>query len=191
MERAYAQAEARRLATSFLVASALGLTACDRADDPPPPKVQARAVCELSDAAGITRLVGDGAVAQSYATPAGGAAGCTWQGPDGRTLTINLARGPRPGDGLRGMFERNRELLDDVGQTVEDEAGIGEAAYWQPEPGVLHALGGECYLTAHLRPTGAGTRASLRDLLSAALRQACPPEAAAQGSPAWSGFRPS
>lgn len=139
-----------------------------------PPRADAPALCDAVAPATVARLVGDDATAQVYATEDGSAAGCTFAGADGRTLTVNLARGPRPDGGIAALFTANRGMLESAGHRLEDEAGLGDVAFWQPDPGVLHLRAGECYLTAHLGPAQPGARAALRDLLAATLVRACP-----------------
>ena len=140
-----------------------------------PPQADAPALCEAVAPATVARLVGDDATAQVYATEDGSAAGCTFAGADGRTLTVNLARGPRPDGGIAALFTTNRGMLERAGHRLEDETGLGDAAFWQPDPGVLHLRAGECYLTAHIGPAQSGVRAALRDLLSGLVAQVCPP----------------
>lgn len=161
------------LASLVLLASACG----DSAPDSPPPRADAPALCAAVSPATVAQLVGEGASEQVYATEDGSAAGCTFSGADGRTLTVNLARGPRPDGGIAALFTANRGMLESAGHRLEDEPGLGDAAYWQPDPGVLHLRAGECYLTAHIGPAQPGARAALRELTASLVDMVCPPGA--------------
>lgn len=159
------------LASLVLLASACG----DSGPDSQPPRADAPALCAAVNPATVAQLVGAGASEQVYATEDGSAAGCTFAGTDGRTLTVNLARGPRPDGGITALFAGNRAMLESADHRLEDVPGLGDAAYWQPDPGVLHLRAGECYLTAHLGPAQPGARAALGDLTAALVGTVCRP----------------
>lgn len=158
------------LASLVLLVGACG----DSGPGPNPPQADAVQLCGAVNQAGVARLVGEGATEQAYATEDGSAAGCIFSAADGRALTVNLARGPRPDGGIAALFAGNRGMLETAGHRLEEETGLGDAAFWQPDPGVLHVRAGECYLTAHLGPAQSGARAALRDVLSSLLVRACP-----------------
>jgi hypothetical protein len=160
---------ARVLGLASLV---LALAACGEGERAPPPQTDAQGLCRSVDAPAVDRLVGPEATLQMYATEDGAAAGCTWQGADGRRLTLNLAR-RESADAVADLFAANRKTLGDAGHTLTDEPALGDAAYWQADPGVLHARAGACYMTAYLGPSGPGARASLHDLLAAMLAEVC------------------
>lgn len=115
----------------------------------------------------------------AYGTPGGAARGCAWdgaQGQQGANLTLNLALGPPGDDRVEQMFDANREGVGAVGESPETVAGVGDEAFWQPMPGVLHVRSGTCYLTLSFGGSAKlGARASLPRLAAELLAPACRP----------------
>lgn len=93
-------------------------------------------------------------------------------GGDGRRLTLNLARRNSVRE-VEQLFDANRKTLANAGQTVATEPALADAAYWRPDPGVLHVRADGCYLTLHLAPAQDAKRDVLRSLASATLGRAC------------------
>jgi hypothetical protein len=148
-----------RLTVAAMAAlAALGMASCGSSDPPQQPHL---AACTLAARGDVARILGadvDAPVAaqENVTDELAGRSGCAWTTTDhAKAVLVETVRTADMAAEVRrtgfSAAARYRAAASGPGHT--EEAGIGDAAFWDDATGTLHVLAGATYLTLEVAIT--------------------------------------